>query len=201
MPPEFIPFPKIPRWNREVVVSEKIDGTNAVIHIDADSLVITAGSRSRWLSPGKQTDNYGVAAWVESNKDELIAKLGPGSHFGEWWGAGIQRGYGLKEKRFSLFNTSRWSDPLTRPACCDAVPVLWAGLMEAAPLHAILRDLRVMGSAAAPGFDKPEGIVIYHTASGQFFKRLIEGDALPKGKITYGEKLAAAGSPIGDVHT
>lgn len=198
MPPEFVPFPKIPRWNREVVISEKLDGTNGVIHI-SDAYVITAGSRSRWLSPGKQTDNYGVAAWVESNKDELIAKLGPGSHFGEWWGAGIQRGYGLKEKRFSLFNTSRWSDPLTRPACCDAVPVLWAGLMEAAPLPGLLISLIVDGSFAAPGFDKPEGLVIYHTASGQYFKRLIEGDALPKGKVTYGEKIAAAKSPVAPV--
>ena len=34
--------------------------------------------------------------------------LVPGRHFGEWWGSGIQRGYGLDEKTFSLFNAYRW---------------------------------------------------------------------------------------------
>ena len=54
-------------------------------------------------------------------------ELGVGQHFGEWWGFGIQRGYGLHERRFSLFNTGRWSDPAVRPACCGVVPVLADG--------------------------------------------------------------------------
>ncbi len=61
------------------------------------------GSRTRWITA--QDDNHGFARWVEGNKQELL-KLGAGRHFGEWWGSGIQRGYGLQkgEKRFSLFN-------------------------------------------------------------------------------------------------
>jgi hypothetical protein len=189
---DFIPFPKIARFNREVVVTEKLDGTNAQIFIDDTGTQIHAGSRTRWIVPGD--DNYGFAAWVEQNRDELL-KLGPGSHFGEWWGAGIQRKYGLTEKRFSLFNVSRWGDAATRPTCCDVVPVLWRGNFEEFPLADTLARLRSEGSAAAPGFMQPEGIVVYHVASGALFKKLLEGDALPKGLITHGERQVV--SPLG----
>lgn len=116
----FVEFPKIARFNREVIVTEKIDGTNAQILVnDTGDEVVGVGSRTRWISP--KDDNHGFAGWVQKNKEELL-RLGPGSHFGEWWGAGIQRTYGLKEKRFSLFNVSRWEHD--RPACCGVVPVL-----------------------------------------------------------------------------
>ncbi len=92
---EFVPFPKIARLSREVVVTEKIDGTNAQICVNDDMTDIVAGSRSRWITP--VDDNFGFARWAQDNKQELL-KLGPGSHFGEWWGAGVQRRYGLAEK-------------------------------------------------------------------------------------------------------
>lgn len=193
---EFIPFPKIARWNREVIVTEKLDGTNAQIHIDDTGTIVTAGSRTKWITPGKQTDNYGFAAWVEANKQELL-KLGPGSHFGEWWGAGIQRRYGLTEKRFSLFNVSRWEAAVTRPACCNVVPVLYRGMLEDFDMAGTLAWLKREGPRAAPGFMQPEGLVIYHTASGTLFKKLLEGDELPKGKTTYAE--AHAPMPLGDL--
>jgi hypothetical protein len=60
----------------------------------------------------------------EEHRDDLLT-LGPGRHFGEWWGAGIQRRYGLTEKRFSLFNVTRWGE--ARPACCHVVPTLYRG--------------------------------------------------------------------------
>src|SRR6185436_16764358 len=101
MQPEFKPFPKIARLSREIVVTEKIDGTNAQVYI-TDEGEIFAGSRNKWLTA--QDDNFGFAKWVEYNKEELL-KLGPGQHFGEWWGAGIQRRYNLNTKKFSLFNT------------------------------------------------------------------------------------------------
>ena len=44
-----------------------------------------------------------------------------------------------------------------------------------------LETLRSGGSLAAPGFMRPEGIVIYHHASGGMFKVLFENDELPKG--------------------
>src|SRR6478609_4562760 len=116
--PEFQEFPKMPRLSREVIITEKIDGTNAQVLITPEG-EIHAGSRTRWITP--ESDNFGFAAWVRDNREQLL-QLGPGRHFGEWWGSGIQRRYGLTEKRFSLFNVKRWGE--SRPACCHVVPVL-----------------------------------------------------------------------------
>ena len=104
--PEFRPFPKIPRLSREIIITEKIDGTNASITITEDGQFLT-GSRNRWITP--EDDNFGFSAWAHANKDVLMG-LGVGTHFGEWWGHGIQRGYGLPKgrRRFSLFNVGRW---------------------------------------------------------------------------------------------
>ena len=174
----FVEFPKIPRLSRECVITEKIDGTNASVHISEDE-TIRAGSRTRWITP--QDDNYGFAAWVEANKTDLL-KLGPGAHNGEWWGAGIQRRYGQTEKHFSLFNTSLWGDDALRPACCRVVPIVVQGIFTTELVDRALARLHVEGSLAAPGFMQPEGIVIYHTALDGYFKKTILKDEVPKGK-------------------
>jgi hypothetical protein len=173
----FIEFPKISRFAREVIVTEKIDGTNAQVFIDDLGENIYAGSRSRWITP--DDDNFGFARWVHEHRNALL-KLGPGSHFGEWWGAGIQRRYGLDEKRFSLFNVSRWAEE--RPACCDVVPTIWRGPFEDLRIGEVIEALAKDGSVAAPGFMKPEGVVIFHVPSGTLFKKTIEKDEQPKGK-------------------
>lgn len=194
--PEFQAFPHMPRLRREIVITEKIDGTNAQIYIGEDGSQLCAGSRNRWVSV--ENDNFGFARWVQDNKTELL-KLGPGRHFGEWWGSGIQRGYGLKEKRFSLFNVSRWDEVLFAqkqserfqkhlgtspwcppPACCFVVPILYRGPFSESAINSVSLDLLSNGSAAAGGFDNPEGIVIYHTAAKQCFKRTFEHDATGK---------------------
>src|SRR3990170_7564629 len=128
---DFEGFPKIARLSRECIVTEKIDGTNAQvwmrrgvpgefetgrdtqIEVAGEVAYLRAGSRTRWISSAD--DNHGFAAWVYQHAPEL-AQLGFGRHFGEWWGCGINRGYDMPEKRFSLFNTHRWSDPAARPA-------------------------------------------------------------------------------------
>lgn len=179
MPPEFEEFKKIPRLSRECVVTEKIDGTNALVFISEDGEVF-AGSRSKWITPAD--DNHGFARWVEGNKADLL-KLGPGRHFGEWWGQGIQRNYSLTEKRFSLFNVSKWSDGAVRPACCHVVPVLAQDLFDAPALGLkALKRLREEGSVAAPGFMKPEGIIIFHVAGNLMFKKTLDRDEEWKGK-------------------
>lgn len=177
--PPFQAFGKIPRLNREVIVTEKIDGTNACVYISDDLETVAAGSRSRWITP--EADNFGFARWVSERVDEL-RKLGPGLHFGEWWGAGIQRRYGLTEKRFSLFNVTRWANA-ERPVCVGVVPELARGLDIRAATEEALAILRAEGSRAAPGFMKPEGVVVYHTASGQLFKATLDGDESPKGQV------------------
>lgn len=119
-----------------------------------------------------------------------MINLGPGQHFGEWWGCGIQRGYGIKEKRFSLFNVSRWrvksddSDQAGKeviPDCCNLVPVVAAGIFSQSIIDSSLNYLTENGSQAAQGFNTPEGIIIYHRASNTLFKKLIENDQEPKG--------------------
>lgn len=176
--PEFNAFEKIPRLVREVVVTEKIDGTNAQVFIGEDGVVL-AGSRNRWITP--EDDNFGFARWVKDNEEELKTGLGIGAHYGEWWGAGIQRRYGLAEKRFSLFNVARWIEG-ARPACCHVVPVLYRGPFDTVAIDSVVASLAQTGSRAAPGFMKPEGVVIFHTAARVLFKRTIEKDAEPKGK-------------------
>lgn len=174
--PEFVEFPKIARLSREIVVTEKLDGTNAQVFITEEGDLF-AGSRSRWITP--EADNYGFARWAYGEKSDLL-KLGPGSHFGEWWGAGIQRRYGLTEKRFSLFNVSRWGAAEGRPFCCGAVPTLYVGDFDTDAINAQLSRLRLEGSIAAPGFMNPEGIVIYHTAARALFKKTLHKDEVPK---------------------
>lgn len=173
---EFEDFPKMARFSRECIITEKIDGTNAQIAI-TEYGDIFVGSRTRWITP--ESDNYGFAAWVQENRSELL-KLVPGRHFGEWWGAGIQRRYDVPDKRFSLFNVSRWSDDSVRPDCCLVVPELYRGVLGVSTVECVIDELSLLGSRAAPGFMKPEGIVIYHVAAGIGFKKTIHKDESPK---------------------
>ena len=175
----FKEFPKIARLNRICVISEKIDGTNAQVIVTDDGTV-HAASRSRLIST--LDDNFGFAAWANENRNDLL-RLGPGRHFGEWWGSGIQRKYGLTgaDKRFSLFNVERWGDDAVRPACCHVVPVLYKGPFHSTEVERCLDDLRANGSRAAPGFMKPEGVVIWHVAAQVGFKVTLERDDAPKG--------------------
>lgn len=176
---EFEDFGKIPRLNREIVVTEKIDGTNAQVFISDDLKTIKAGSRSRWLT--LKDDNYSFAKWVEENKDELL-KLGAGRHFGEWWGGKIQKRYTIPEKRFYLFNVSRWTDDAVRPACCGVVPILYEGLMSQENIKECMEDLRLNGSKVDPDCKNPEGIIIYHKAANIYFKATLFKDEEWKGK-------------------
>lgn len=176
---QFEGFPKMGRFSRGMVITEKLDGTNAQIYITPEGDIL-AGSRNRWITP--QDDNYGFAGWVQRNAEELI-KLGPGRHFGEWWGNGIQRGYGLSEKRFSLFNAGRWTDNPDLPTCCHVVPILFKGDFNSSSVDYWLQYLTHTGSFAAPGFADPEGIIIYHVASATCFKKTIKDDGIPKSMV------------------
>lgn len=176
-PVTFEAFPKISRLKRQIVITEKIDGTNAQVYVTEDGQVL-AGSRSRWITP--EDDNFGFARWVAANTEELHG-LGPGRHYGEWWGSGIQRAYGYRggERFFSLFNTSRWTDE-RRPACCGVVPVLYHGEFTTTAVDMVLEGLANYGSQAAKGFMNPEGIIVFHSAANLCFKRTIKKDDEPK---------------------
>lgn len=174
---EFQEFPKIGRLSRDMVITEKLDGTNASITITEEGDFLT-GSRTRFITP--EEDNYGFSKWAHENKDELL-KLGVGTHFGEWWGEGIQRQYGIKGKQFSLFNVARWEKPENvLPACCSVVPVLYKGPFDTAVIASQLTLLGATGSKASPGFMRPEGIVIFHTQARVLFKKTFEKDEAGK---------------------
>lgn len=184
----FQPFPKLYRLRGPVIVTEKIDGTNACIIVD-DEMNVFAQSRTQLITP--QKDNHGFARWVYENAAKLAHVLGTGYHYGEWWGKGIQRGYGLEMKVFSLFNTTRWYysefyafvKDIGLGAQVDVVPVLYTGtftqVMENVP--EIMLKLKLSGSKAAPEFMNPEGIVIYDTQSGTGFKKTFDYDDSGKG--------------------
>jgi hypothetical protein len=178
--PAFTEFASIARLSRDIVVTEKIDGTNAQIHVLDDGQVL-AGSRSRYVTP--EADNFGFARWVKENEAALRDLLGPGRHYGEWWGAGIQRRYDLKEKRFSLFNVGCWKPEgtLQLHECGVYVVPTLATHEDHGVIDASLAQLRETGSVAAPGFMRPEGVVVYHTAAQSLFKVLLENDGERKG--------------------
>lgn len=211
---EFQEFPKMARLSRDVVVTEKIDGTNAAVVIEPEGeftppeciavcygFAVYAQSRTRFVTP--EDDNYGFAAWVRDHAADLTAGLGAGRHFGEFWGRGINRNYSQTERHFSLFNTIRWvpwdanPQPIPSlnpretpkmqeraPACCRVVPVLYRGEFDTNRLRGVLVDLEKNGSKAAPGFMKPEGVVVFHTAGNVGFKKTLDKDDMPKSLAT-----------------
>lgn len=197
----FSAWPKIPRLKREAVITEKIDGTNAcvivrpfneitdtaylnakMVGVDGKAFQVAAQSRSRIIYPG--SDNFGFAAWVHENATTLATILGEGYHFGEWWGPGIQRGYDIPHKRFSLFNTGRWKpeyfdgNPLGERL--SVVPVLHYGEFSTEAISTQIERLRTLGSVASPGFMRPEGVVVFHSQSRGYHKVLIENDEISK---------------------
>jgi hypothetical protein len=182
----FQKWPKIPRIeNEKFHVTEKIDGTNSCIVIQKfDNLDIVAlnpieyfevdfvtcvgvwaQSRTRLITP--DDDNFGFAKWVEKNAEQLIEDLGVGYHYGEWWGQGINRGYGLDHKRFSLFNPTKHS------SICHNIPeILTTDIM---PNDFNLKDmLREHGSYVVPGYMRPEGVIIYAEAAKSYWKVILD---------------------------
>lgn len=211
----FEAWPKTPRLRAErTSITEKIDGTNAAVIIEKvdfesplyqqDSQAALVGwqengpyyevgaqSRKRLINPNQ--DNAGFAGWVWSNAYELVELLGPGRHYGEWWGQGIQRRYGMDRKVFSLFNYHRWSKHAqatdgwrnrARDINMSLVPLLSFGKFSDQSVEDALNLLRENGSFASAEwgvrFDRPEGVVIRHADLGGNLKAFVENDDVPK---------------------
>lgn len=202
---EFKAWPKTPRLFRDCVITEKIDGTNSAIHVFpidpakgaesyADGLLgiyeldeavygVAAQSRNRMLS--LSSDNYGFAQFVSESPRVFFEALGVGVHYGEWWGGGIQRGYGLKkdDKRFSLFNVQRYGHVGTldlEGVPLSTVPVLYTGPFRTSTVHEQIDLLKTFGSVAVEGFMNPEGVITWHSASRSVYKTTVENDESPK---------------------
>lgn len=207
---EFEPWPSISRLNKDAIYTEKINGTNAAVVVervsdavhprywhdasasvvvDGDMYALAAQSRNRIITPGD--DNFGFALWVNQNAENLVKVLGVGRHFGEWWGSGIQGGYGLPkgERRFSLFNVKRWSQYLDWGQGHEKIPELYLVPVLAVETFStefakeLVEELRESGSWASPGFMKPEGVVVFHTASQTPYKTFLENDDIHKWEV------------------
>lgn len=161
---EFKAFSEIKALGKmQMSITQKIHGTNAHIMIVPDEvtgeLKLQAASRTKFIFPGKNTDNYGFAGWCEENKAELIQLLGIGRHDGEWAGPGINSGEGLSIKTFVMFDHWKWPSERQLPKQCAIVPVLYHGPIDLMKVKEVMEDLRVNGSKLVPGFMRPEGCV------------------------------------------
>jgi hypothetical protein len=156
--------------------SEKMDGGK----VPAVSFAVYAQSRRRVISPFD--DNYNFAQWVADNAVTLVRDLGPGLHFGEWWGQGIQRNYGQRQKIFSLFNVHKWEGAAEyfETPNMRVVPVVDRHTFDTGVVRNALDTLLLEGSLAAPGYGNPEGVVVFHPQAGALFKATLENDCLPK---------------------
>lgn len=172
--PAHVEFPKISRLNRDIIITEKIDGSNGAVCITPEGRVY-AQSRKRIISP--ESDSFGFAKWVEENAEALRNVLGPGLHFGEWWGRGIQRGYGTEQRFFSLFNVNRWANDPSVGALAgiglQVVPILYKGPWNAPGCYiyapdAALKMLAQRGSYAMPGY---KGVKMDPNTQGAFEER------------------------------
>ncbi len=160
-----------------VIVTEKIDGTNACLVFEEDGTMY-AQSRNRIITPA--TDNQGFARWAYYHQDELFNILGPGRHFGEWWGRGIGRKYNMEHNVFSVFNNGRFykTDPgttmdsmSTRAATSSifdqvsAVPLIYTGEYNSPDMNMAIAELANGSSKAAAAynvdFKDPEGVCYY----------------------------------------
>lgn len=187
---DFEAYPKIENIRKlQMCITQKIHGTNGQIRInkvhDNDGSYLWAvrvGSRTRWLTP--EDDNYGFCKWVGDNFEQLIAKLGEGTHYGEWCGLGINSGEGLARKMFVLFDWWRYADSMKLadgssiyPFLMEGlrvVPVLYKGDFSEDKIAETMQALKDNGShLTSPGsFMRPEGVVI--SVNGTQYKSVFQ---------------------------
>lgn len=169
---EFTGFGSTSRLYRGCTITEKIDGTNAQIYITEDEFLV--GSRNRWIT--SESDNFGFAKFCYANKEELIKNLGPGRHFGEWWGGGVTKAKfpGKEGKTLSLFdNPSLWECPLNIGGVrVSAPPILYSGDYKDGLVTSIMEKLISDGSVNWPGTEV-EGIVL-RFKTGEKFKVTVD---------------------------
>lgn len=162
---EFRPWRSIERYQGiHVQIAEKLHGTSAQVHVQKQldgTLKALAGKRTSYVGT---TGHFGFGEFVANNGQALCDSLGEGRHYGEWVGPGVNGQYGLTEKVFVLFN-HRYHLPKKLagklPNRVDVVPVLYDGPYTPTIIGETMDNLKASGSVFAPGFMKPEGVVLF----------------------------------------
>lgn len=205
----FEKFSKIRRIDGlKMWVTEKINGTNGQILVDDEAVqILCVGSRGRPILPdvpaarhpvtgrtvrddaGKPVipkqvrDNFGFACQVYQDEEWVAEALGPGRHYGEWAGPGIQKNpLDLPTRLFFLFSRSdRYdTDGLVFIDWLRLVPELYEGPLDFDQVEMIMDDLLEQGTYVAdagPDARAPEGVVV--ATLDQRFK--FTPDPRPKG--------------------
>lgn len=180
----FKSWPKTTRLYSDVIITEKIDGTNCAIIfgetpyglgageyteggglvIDGREAVINTQSRNQLCTPSK--DHMGFATWAYDNADALFDVLGFGYHYGEW------TIHGVDKPMFFLFNTYRWTDKISKLQSANSqlsvVPVLYEGKYSTEVVENTLEFLRIHGSQVTKSV--PEGVCVYFHDNKTVFK-------------------------------
>jgi len=172
---EFKAFPSIERISKAfMTITQKLHGSNAAVLIYEEDGVkkLLCGSRTRWITP--ESDNYGFAAFVHSNKEEFIEKLGVGHHFGEWCGPGINSGEGLTQKTFALFDVRKFPADRPLPPQTRVVPLLYTGKIDTVAIDDAMLMLKTHGSQFVPEFMHPEGVVV--NIGGHRYKKVFDAE-------------------------
>ncbi len=163
---EFRSYPEILTLEQtEITVTEKLHGTNGSLHTYWDDEMkdwnLKVGSRERWITP--EDDAMGLATWAlsEPYRSQIMERLGPGRHYGEWVGRNIVNGgLPLPEKRFVLFSVLGYVD-IPLPDRVDITSLLYRGPWDPAKIEEIMLEMKEKGSFYLPGYMRPEGIVIH----------------------------------------
>ena len=191
-------FPSIERLeNLYCHITEKVDGTNGLIEIGIQTdllLTVNFGSQNRYIS--SHDDNMGFVNFFEQHtgdifniydmiKEEKGDITLPLHIYGEWFGKGIQRGYGLADKHFMPFSEFLATKLIDAGVPNIKMPVtLHSGKFSIATLDGCMNKLKDEGSQVIPGYNRPEGVVIYFPTYNFRLKETFEGpkwkDAIPK---------------------
>jgi len=170
----FQKWPKIKRVHKvDMVITQKMNGTNGQILFE-DNGDFMIGSRNQWLS--MHQDNFGFYHWAHAHITELFDIFGPGRHYGEWCGPGIQNGEGLKERVFFSFNPFLEKPHTVEWMNVEPVPLLRHGRWGPNEMDIALAHLDIFGSAVSRRYYilgqnclvEPEGIVV--NIDGKRFK-------------------------------
>lgn len=180
----FKAYPKTVRLEAETItISEKIDGTNGLIFVskgnESEKMYVKAGSRSKWLvdDGSKSWDNHGFGAWVKENETELL-NLPAGMHYGEWYGKGINSGYGMTERKFMLFNKKRYSELEDLPSCVELETILEENVSIddlTSVLYELRRKMTLQGSYHVPtciNGKMVEGVILRFKLAGKIYKEV-----------------------------